>query len=167
MKTLILWISILCALIVIGCGGGGGSSTGTTSTNSNSGDNGGSTGINTGIIGFVRDVADQPISNAKVIFYNGSFTQVGQAVTNANGKFGAELPTSTKRFTIDISNIPNASNYFAEFGYGNLDYLTNDVSCTAAAPTVVSGKAVALPHDIVITQLWFGPPPPPEGCVKG
>ena len=164
MKNWISLVFVALAIVIIGCGGGGGGG-GTTSTTTTTTTT--STGISQGITGMVRNVSLQPISNAKITFYNKTGSEVGTTRTGVDGKFAAELPTSVQRFTADFSGIPSSSQYFHQFGYGNFEYLENDPSCTAPAPTVTAGDVKALPHDIVIMQLWFGPPPPPDGCVGG
>ena len=171
MKITISWIFVALCLVVIGCGGGGGgggttSTTSTTTTTSTTSTTG-TTGIDQGITGMVRDVTSNPIQNARVKFYSNTGTLVGTATTNAAGKFSAELPLSAKRFTVDISGINNSANFFNQFGYGQYEYLGNDANCTAKAPVFADGQVKPLPNDIVITQLWFGPPSPPDGCISG
>jgi hypothetical protein len=165
LKNLFGWLVIICALAVIGCGGGGGGGSSTNgSTNST---NSGTTGITMGITGHVRNTSNFAVAGAKVTFYSAGGNVVKTVTTNNGGNFSAQLPTTAKRFSVDLSGVANSQNYFKQFGYGQYDYIADDPGCTAKAPSFGDNQVVALPNEIVLTQLWFGPPPPPEGCLKG
>lgn len=174
-NTLKNWISLIflgLAIALIGCGGGGGGGSSTDSTSTSTATNSTSTstattGITQGIQGYVRDVSSNPVSNARVIFFNSNGNKIKEVRTLSNGHFEAQLDTTAKRFTLDFADISNSQNYFHQFSYGDFEYLENDTSCTAKLPAFSDGQVKTLPTDLVITQLWFGPPSPPDGCVQG
>jgi hypothetical protein len=164
LKSIAACVILLAALLIIGCGGGGGGG-GDTSATGVTGVTSSTTGINTGVFGTVRDSAGSPISNSTVTFYNSGGGIVGTGVTNSNGQFAAELPTTATRFTVSSDGSSAAGNVFGQFTYNGEDYLANDTGCLAHAPAFSSGQAVPLASDIVFTLRWMGPPPPPNGCL--
>ncbi len=165
MKKPFLWIVFLAALVVIGCGGGGGDSTTSSTDGTTATTDGTTTGIQTGVYGTLRDAANQPLGGAIVKFYSANGTFISQTTTRANGAFESELPVSARKFTVDISGIPNASNYFNQFGYRDDEYLANETRCLAPLPAFSQGQASPFVTAIVFTPRWFGPPPPPTGCL--
>jgi hypothetical protein len=120
------------------------------------------------VTGLVRNVNSTPIPGVILTFFDASKNQVAESVTGLNGTFRAGVPSSATRFTIDISNADpfykGNTIYYRQFGYGDNDYLENDVSCLSRLPALTNG-AVALPYDIVLDDRASGPPPPPIGCV--
>ncbi|MEZ0327310.1 MAG: hypothetical protein ACAH95_15540 [Fimbriimonas sp.] len=155
----------MAALIVIGCGGGGGGGDTTGVTDGST--DGTTTGIQTGVYGTLRDSAGQSVGGATIKFYSAAGTYISQTTTRANGAFESELPTSARKFTIDLAGIPNSSNYFNQFGYGDDEYLANDPGCLAPLPAFSQGQASPFTTPVVITPRWLGPPPPPTGCLGG
>lgn len=174
MKKATIWIAVLVALLIIGCGGGGGGgdTTGTTSTTSTTSTTA-TTGVQTGVYGNVRTSAGMPISGAVVKFYNAGGSKVGESTTNASGNFGANLPTTATTFTVDASGgtfVQNGNTYtggylFTQFSYNNEEYIANDASCLAPSPSFSTGQAVPLASSVVFLERWLGPPAPPTGCL--
>jgi hypothetical protein len=170
-KKPFIWITLLIAILIIGCGGGGGGddTTGTTATTSTtsttSTTDGSTTGIQTGVYGVLRDSAGQGVGGAVIKFYDASGGFISQTTSRAAGGFEKELPTSARQFTIDISGIPNSTNYFNQVSYNQEEYLSNDAGCLAPLPAFAQGQAKQLLTDVVITPRWLGPPPPPTGCL--
>jgi hypothetical protein len=168
-----VWIAVLVALLIIGCGGGGGGgdTTGTTSTTQTT--DGGTTGVQTGIYGNVRTSRGMGLSGAVVRFFNAGGNQVGQTTTNSAGNFGVNLPTTARSFTVDASNatfVDSGNTYtgaylFNQFAYNNEEYLADEPTCYANAPSFATGQAVPLASSVVFLERWLGPPPPPSGCL--
>lgn len=121
------------------------------------------------VTGLVRTVAGDPVYQTIVKFYDASNTLLASTKTVSNGTFRAGVPSTAKKFTIDLTVAdPPASNgttrFVRQFGYGTLDYSANSIGCLAPLPALVVGTN-ALPHDIVPPLVnSSSPPPPPTGC---
>jgi hypothetical protein len=121
--------------------------------------------ITTGVVGVVRSANGDPLGGAKVRFYQANGTFISEVTTTASGSFEATLPTSAKQFTVDISGVAGAGDYFNQFGYADEEYIANETGCLAAVPTFTEGQVVSLSTPVVFMPKTMGPPPPPTGCL--
>jgi len=117
------------------------------------------------ITGLVRNPSDG-IGSAIVDFYNAAGHQVGQAYTSRDGTFRASVPSTSTKFTIDMSAAdPGNYYYYPQFTYGNEEYL-EATTCLTPLPTTLSAiNPTPLPNPIVPAERTLGPPDPPTGCV--
>jgi hypothetical protein len=105
-----------------------------------------------------------PLAGGIIVFYNESGTlEVGRAVTAHNGTFRAVVPTTARRFTVQISD---SSAYHKTFSVGSSGYVGDESTCYAPLPTLNNGATSVLPARIQLYRKELGPPPPPSGCLE-
>lgn len=117
------------------------------------------------ITGVVRNPSDG-INEAIVDFYNKSGIRVGRAYTSRDGSFRASVPSTTLKFSIDMSLAdPGNYYYYPQFTYGSNVYLEGTTCLTPLPSPLTSGGVTNLPSPIIPAERTLGPPDPPTGCV--
>lgn len=128
------------------------------------------------VTGTVHDTNGVAVPFARVIFYDGSGSQVGASAAGLDGTFTASVPASAVTFNLDGSTLPSTATagqipsqaYYKIFDYGTGSYsVTAGAACGAPVPTLTNGQSTALPNTIIVAaQFTLGgaanvPPPPP------
>ncbi len=92
-------------------------------------------------------------------FYDAAGTELTSATTARDGRFAAPLPTSARKFTVNI----NGQVYYVSFGYNSREYIP--ASRRAGRPPINEGQPTALATDVILTPRSETPPPAPDGCL--
>lgn len=155
--------------LLLGCGGGGGGGSSTNGqTGSTTGFTSGNTNAQTGdtILGqLVR--GNTPMPGETVRFFDSGNSQVGTAVTNADGYFRANIGANAVK--CDVDGQPMVGLHYVSFNYGIQVFqasTTNPAfSCKVPLPAIVPGSLTLMPSGrFVFYEDSSPPPPPPTGC---